>query len=116
MAKIVIKNTNQILCHHFKIASTFFERLIGLMFSQSIQPYDGLLIKRCKSIHTCFMRYAIDVVFLDRKYKVVKVIPSMKPWRLTSFYWRASQVLELPSGSLRGQIKEGDCLEVQCIN
>lgn len=116
MARVELKDNGMILCQQMKIASSFFDRLIGLMFSSSMVGFDGLLIKHCQSIHTFFMRYEIDVVFLDSKMKVVKVIRRMKPWRVSAFYWRASQVLELAGGTVTDDLKPGMFLEVKCTN
>lgn len=116
MAKFKIKNKNVNICQNFKIASGFFDRLIGLMFKGDMANYDGLLIKKCNSIHTFFMFFAIDVVFMDSSYKVVRIIRNMKPWRVTRMYFKASQVLELKAGALNDQLQLGDRLEVVCIN
>lgn len=116
MAMMLKKNSELILCRDFKIASSFFDRLIGLMFSKKMKDFDGLLIKHCQSIHTFFMFYSIDVVFLDSKYRVIKIIHQLKPWRLTWFYWRASQVLELPGNTVGESLQVGDYLEVKCTN
>lgn len=115
MAKI-IKFKDEILCKDLKIADDFLSRLIGLMFKKEMSGFDGLLIKQCNSIHTFFMRYAIDIIFLDKEFKVVKVIENMKPWRATLMYFKASQVLELNSGTLMNKIKKDDQLEIICTN
>jgi uncharacterized membrane protein (UPF0127 family) len=99
-----------------KIASTFYDRLVGLMFRKSMLDSDGLLINPCRSIHTFFMRYEIDVLFLDSNYKIVRIIRHLKPWKMTWLYWKASQVLEFYGGTLPEGIIEGDTLEVVCIS
>ena len=116
MAKIVIVEKDIQIASKIKIASSFFDRLIGLMFKKKMKDYDALLIKRCNSIHTFFMLFAIDVIFLNRHYEVVKIIRSMKPWRMTLLYFKASQVLELDAGTIDHNLKVGDRLEVVCIN
>ena len=64
-----------------KVADSFFQRLRGLMFSKSLPVGHALLLKRCPSVHTAFMRYAIDVLYLDGQGVVVKCVPQLKPWR-----------------------------------
>jgi uncharacterized membrane protein (UPF0127 family) len=64
-------------------------------------------------IHTFFMRFSIDVLFLDRQLKVLRVIEDLKPWRLSPWVLRAHSVLELPGGSLRGMAQPGDRLEMR---
>jgi len=112
----IIKFKDEVLCENLKVADDFISRLIGLMFKKDMYGFDGLLIKQCNSIHTFFMRYAIDIIFLDKEYKVVKVIEDIKPWRATLMYFKASQVLELKSGTLKSRIKKDDQLEMICTN
>ena len=73
----------------------------------------GLHIVPCNGIHTFFMRIAIDALFLDRSHKIVKLFPSIPPWRATSVYFTAHSVLELPSGTVAASgTSEGDQLEL----
>ncbi|MDI1260158.1 DUF192 domain-containing protein [Aquabacterium sp.] len=67
-----------------KVADSFFERFCGLMFSKSLPAGHALLLKRCPSVHTAFMRYAIDVLYLDGQGRVLKCVPQLKPWRVSS--------------------------------
>jgi len=99
-----------------KVADGFVDRLIGLMFRKQMNGFSGLWLKPCNSIHTCFMRYDIDVLFLDKNNKIVKIFRSMKPWRMTRIYFTVSSVLELKGGELDENVKEGDHLEVVCIS
>ena len=90
--------TVEILGVRAKIARTFFERAKGLIGVKSLPPGEGLLILRCNSIHTFFMSFPIDAVFLDRNDNVVKAVRNIRPWRL--FVWggfRAVKVLETAS-------------------
>ena len=116
MYKVVDKHSGKIIAAQMKIADSFFDRLIGLMFRSKMQGFDGLLITPCNSIHTCFMKYKIDVVFLNKDYEVIKIKRQMKPWRLTPMYFRATQVLELNGDTLPKNIKEGDRFEVVCLS
>lgn len=103
------------------VAENTLTRMKGLMFSDEIpDEADGFLIKRCNSIHTFFMNYPLDVVFLDKNLKVVKIIENLRPWKLTLFYLRATQTLELRGNHLKGHLSRplqtGDQLEAICIN
>ena len=98
------------------IADQFFSRLKGLMFSDDIKPHDALLITSCNSIHTCFMKYTIDVIFLSKDLRVVKILRNLKPWRMTLPRFGAKQVLEMKGGSLSHEVKVGDQLDRICIN
>jgi uncharacterized protein len=83
-----------------------FERVQGWLKRNSVEPGEGLLICPCASIHTLGMRFAMDVAFLDRRGRVLKLVPEVGPARLVWGPWRSnllpftSQVLELPAGTL----------------
>lgn len=94
-----------------KIANSFKERLLGLMFKSKMHKSEGLLILGCNSIHTCFMRFAIDVVFMDMDHRVICIKEKIKPWRKSGFIRRAYMTLELPEGTVRRKnISVGDIL------
>ena len=116
MSMIKVKEKELIICKKIKKAESIEDRMIGLMFRKSIhEGFDGLLLNPCKSIHTFFMRFPIDVLFLNRELKVVKIIKNLKPWRITGLYFRADQVLEMSIGSIPESLKIGDELEIICI-
>jgi len=98
------------------VAKSFFDRLVGLMFRRS-PPLNakGLLIDPCNSIHTCFMRYNLDVIFLDAENKIVKVIYNLSPWKFTWIYFKAKKTLEVPAGKIRKDLSPGDILEVDYV-
>ena len=85
---------------HLEIADTFWKRTLGLMGKSGLAGGHGLLISPCRSIHTCFMRFSIDVVFLDRDNNPLKVVREVKPWRLIWGGGKAVSVLEVQSGWL----------------
>ena len=110
-----VSYSNKLISKQMKVASSFFDRLVGLMFSSSMKGFDSLLITKCNSIHTFFMRYAIDVVFLNSKYEVVRTYYNIKPWRMTRLVFGATQVLEMKAGNLPDDMKIGDRLDI-CIS
>ena len=80
------------------VARSFAERARGLIGRRKPAPGEGLLILRCNAIHTFFMSYPIDAVFLDRRDRPVKEIRGIKPWRFLVWGgWRAVKVLETAS-------------------
>ncbi|WEN42642.1 hypothetical protein CKCBHOJB_02241 [Thauera sp. GDN1] len=81
-------------------AERWFDRLRGLLGSPPPAPGHALLIAPCASVHTAFMRYPIDVVFLDRRGRILEVIEALPPWRMAAC-WRARQTLELAAGEAR---------------
>ncbi len=79
-------------------AHTFFERARGLLGRDGLPPDCGMLIERCNAIHTFFMRFAIDAVFLDRNGAVVKIVRNIKPWHPCVWGgFRAKSVIEIQS-------------------
>lgn len=113
--KIKHIESGKILGNDIKEAKSFTDRTMGLMFKKEMDGYDGLLLSPCPSIHTFFMRFNIDVVFMDKSLSIVKIIRNMKPWRMSGMYFKAFYGLELPSGSLDYEFKEGDQLEVMHV-
>lgn len=96
------------------VADNAITRIVGLMFRK--KPIgDGLLLDPCNSIHTFFMRYSLDVVFLNKENRAVKIIRNLPPWRMTWIYFKAKKTLELPAGQLPTSLKEGDQFEVTYV-
>ncbi|HTE83968.1 MAG TPA: DUF192 domain-containing protein [Dehalococcoidia bacterium] len=75
-------------------------RMVGLLGRAGLAPGEGLHISPCKSIHTLFMRFPIDVLYLDRARRVVKAVPAMRPWRYSWGSRGSYSVLELPAGTI----------------
>ena len=100
--------TGELLAQEVEQANTFFSRLRGLMFRRKMAPQTALLLDPCPQIHTCFMRFNIDVIFLDKDNRVIAVLENLKPWRMSKFYTRARRTLELPGGTLQGRVRAGD--------
>lgn len=88
------------------VADNVVSRNVGLLKHESLPKGNGLWIKRCNSIHTFFMRFPIDVIFIDKRYKVVSVYRDLKPWRVTRLHFKASSVIELPAGTLNSAVEE----------
>lgn len=88
-------------------------RARGLLGRDGLEPGEGLWIVPCAMIHTFFMRFSLDVVFLDKELRVVKAIEGLKPWRLSPWVWGAHSVLELAAGALGGQAQPGDRVEMR---
>jgi uncharacterized membrane protein (UPF0127 family) len=108
---LVLKRMNgEVVCKRMKMANSFFDRLNGLMFTKKLEGFDGLLINPCNSIHTFFMLMSLDVIFLDRDLKIIKIIYDLKPWRLTWMYFKATQVLEMKAGTLQRDLVVGESL------
>ena len=92
-----------------ELAERARDRMRGLLGRDTLPEGQALVIRPCTSIHTFFMRFPIDVLFLDQQHRVLRAIPRMRPWRLTRIYPRASCVAELWAGAIeRSGTSEGD--------
>lgn len=91
-----------------KKADTFMKRFLGLMFKRAMPIGHGILLMPCSGIHTCFMRFPIDVIYLSDNYEVLG-IETVGPWRLGRHVKGAKMVLELPAGC-GAQLKIGSSL------
>lgn len=80
------------------IADNVFTRVKGLLGKKGLEPGTGLLITPCGSIHSMWMRFRFDAVFISREGEVVHLIEAMPPWRASKMIWQAKSVLELPAG------------------
>lgn len=81
-----------------EVARSLFERTRGLIGRRGLDRGTGMLILRCNAIHTFFMRFPIDAVFLDGNDQIVKVVRDIRPWHPFVWGgWRAKKVLELDS-------------------
>jgi hypothetical protein len=101
-----------ILAVRLETAHTGATRRKGLLGRDGLLPGEGLWIAPCESVHTFFMRFTIDLVYLDRKKKVRKVRSRVGPWRLSACL-TASSVLELPAGTIEAtRTERGDRVEI----
>jgi len=82
------------------LAETALSRCRGLLGRSGLSSGEGMLLRPTSSVHTAFMRFAIDVVFLDRADRVLKVADDLGPWRMAGCRG-ARAVLELPAGEAR---------------
>ena len=81
-----------------EIADTVVKRTLGLMGRRRLESGTGLFIVPCNSIHMMFMRFSIDAVYVDKEYRIKKIVRGLRPWIGLSMCWGAHGVLELPSG------------------
>jgi hypothetical protein len=95
--RAVIADNDRPLLDRAEVALSSWEKLRGLLGRDGLPAGEGLLLPGCYSVHTFFMRFPIDVVYLSRDNAVVKIVEDMKPYRL-SFSLRGRSVLEMPAG------------------
>jgi uncharacterized membrane protein (UPF0127 family) len=94
---VLLAPEGRLVCERCEVADGFFSRLRGLLGRRQLPPGHGLLIRPSSSVHTWFMRFPIDVLFLDRELRVLKIRKHMRPWRLAARF-RADSALELAAG------------------
>lgn len=83
------------------LAKTVFSRVKGLLGKKTFLPGQAIVLDPCDAVHTFFMLFPIDILFIGKDYKVVKAIASLRPNRATSICWRSRRVIELPAGTLK---------------
>lgn len=93
-------------------AESFVARAVGLLSRSGLGRGEGLWIEPCAQIHTFFMSFPIDAVFLDRDLKVLRVYEGLGPWRVSAWVRGARSVIELPSKAASGAVLAGDRLEI----
>jgi uncharacterized membrane protein (UPF0127 family) len=110
--EFVVQRGGQIMVKRCRFARTFTERLFGLIPRKTLAPDEALLFQgSCQQMHSFFMRFPIEVIFLDRN-KTVLRISDLKPWRMTAFVPRAHFVLEVAPGTKeKYQLATGHTLE-----
>ncbi|RME30512.1 MAG: DUF192 domain-containing protein [Deltaproteobacteria bacterium] len=100
MARVVNVTKGTVLADPVEIATSIRARMKGLLGRNGLERGTGLLIRPCSSIHSFFMRFEFDAVFIDSAWKAVHLIERMRPFRISRIVPRAKAVLELPAGTI----------------
>ena len=112
--KIINLNKNSILAEEILLADNFLTRLRGLLGFKCFNKNQAMVLRPCNSVHTFFMHFSIDVLFVDKDNKVVKIVRNMKPFKATMICLKSKFVIEFPVGvvdSTKSSI--GDILQIQ---
>lgn len=109
--KAVLVSDGKALAVDVSVAESLVARMRGLLGRSFLPAGHALLIRPCKGIHTFFMRFSIDAVFLDKDNRIVAIYHSLPPNRMTAVYCKAHSVLELPAGTLDADLEVGEGIE-----
>lgn len=102
-----------VIAERCAVADGFWPRFRGLMGREALPEGEALCLQDCNSIHMFFMRFAIDVAFVDREGRVLHLCHAIRPWRLSRMVFGAKAALELPAGTLgRLGISRGSVLKL----
>lgn len=111
---IINRTRGVVLAREAHMADTWFARLKGLLGRKGLNAGEGLVLSPCNAIHTCFMRFAIDVVFINDYGRVLKTYEAMGPFRFSARVKGAARVVELPAGTLQlSDTEVDDVLEIE---
>lgn len=115
--KFVVRNLTRdtTLGDAIDLADTSTTRNVGLLKHTHLEPGHGLWIKPCEGIHMFFMKFAIDLVYIDKQLRVKKVVRGIRPWRI-SLCLSAHSVMELREGTIdESQTQPGDQLSTDAV-
>jgi uncharacterized membrane protein (UPF0127 family) len=112
--RVIDERTGQIVGANVRTADGAWGSFAGLMLKKNLPAGHGLLFQPARGIHTHFMRFPIDLIYLDKSNRVTKVRENMVPWRFD--FTNAAQVIEMNAGSVREMdIRPGDQLRFEAI-
>lgn len=110
LMQLINQTSGETILSRLEAAGGFWKRLIGLMGRADIPDDYGLYLSPCSSIHCFFMRFPIDVVFINRDHVVVAVYPSLMPWKVALPGSGAYAAIEAGAGQLAHRVTPGDVL------
>jgi len=116
MQTVRVVNTTRatVLGERIGVADSSLSRMVGLLGKSCLAPATGLLIMPSQAVHSIGMRFPIDVLFVDRNWRVIHVQPSLVPYRVSGLHWSARCVLELPVGVIAETCTSvGDELQIE---
>jgi len=108
--KIINSRNNACLANNAIIAKSFVQKTQGLIGKPKLKLGEALYIPYCRSIHMFFMKYSIDVIFIDKNFIITKIVNELAPNTICFGTLFSYGVIELPTGSLKNNYKIGDKL------
>ena len=111
--RAINSRNGRIIAAELKVAHTPWSRARGLLGKRALRQGEGLLIRPCMGVHTFFMKFPIDVVFLDRSNRVLATVEGLKPQRVTRLIPASASVLEMAAGTVAvSETCPGDDIEI----
>ena len=95
---MILSHEGDVVCWRCELTDSVFRRMRGLLGRPDLPEGEGILLEPAPSVHTFFMRFPIDVVFLDKSNTILKIVHGLRPWRAAGAR-KAVAVLELPAGA-----------------
>jgi uncharacterized membrane protein (UPF0127 family) len=103
----------ELLLENLELAESFWARGKGLLGRKKIEDNEALWIKPCNNIHTFFMKFRIDCIFIDKKMEIQKIVSDIPSFRLIGPFWKSFSVIETQAGfAEKKKLKTGDQLYV----
>ena len=99
--KLINLDTHCMVVENIRLASSFFNRFKGLMFTDHLPEDCGLHIRPCRGIHTFFMQYSIDVLHLDSRLQIVGIEENLAPGKVGKVFPNTMEIVELPPGTIK---------------
>lgn len=110
--RAINKDSGHLVARELQVAATLWSRARGLLGRSGLRQGEGLLIAPCLGVHTFFMKFPIDLIFLDRENRVLFTVERLAPQRATGLIRGSASVLELPAGTVEGsETSTGDRIE-----
>lgn len=116
LIKLINTSSGQVIGDKIVYANGIYKRFIGLMGKKNLEKNEGIFLTPCNSIHMMFMKFPIDIIFLDRKNKIIHITENIQPWKISKVIFKAQSVLEVPIGTVKEtKSKIGDSLSIEFL-
>lgn len=111
---ITNKDRNVVLAENAILADSIFSRMRGLLGRAKLGAGEALILRPCDSVHTFFMRFPIDVAFVDKNNCLIGLVHSLLPFRLSRIFFKAKFAIELPASTLKATSSQtGDTILIE---
>ncbi len=102
----------RVVLERLELATTFWQRFRGLQFRRPLEPGHGLWLEPCTAIHTCWLRFPLDLALLDARGTILAIHRHVPPWRIRRGPPQTRAVLETTAGQLPPDLQPGDRLQI----